>query len=175
MKINELVLYNEPGSVEGHIPFIMPESVKKVTQINGIFAGIKNAALPVITLWNTDPTKNDQDLIMIGAAHLDKLDNGFSTIQTPTIKKEYRGKGYGIVFYTYVLDVLKKNIQSDTIQTPGSAMIWSLLARNPKYAVYGLTEAGKKIPVIADGMRLYVGDQTVYDSPDINILQCIRK
>lgn len=175
MKINELVLYNEPGSVEGRFPFVLPDTLKQVVKMNGVYVGVKKMTMPLVSIWNNDPLKNEENLVQIGAAHLDKQKNGFTMIQVPTVKPEFRGKGYGILFYEYSLDVLNLKIQSDDIQTPGSALIWSLLARNPKYKVYGVDKKNKEVPVIPDGKRLFVGDKTVYDNPDIVVLRCIKK
>jgi hypothetical protein len=142
--------------------------------MNGVYVGIRPATMPVLTIWKNNPSI-DKDSKLLGTANLNNLSNGFSSIANPTVTNGERGKGYGLLFYKYVLDVMKKNLQSDDIQSPGSALMWAYLARDPKYKVYGVDAYGKSIPVIVDGKRLYSGDVTVYDDQNVIYLRCVRK
>ena len=108
----------------------------------------------------------------IGRASVHKtLENGYVTIVDPTIKKEFRGRGYGVLIYEYVLNVLKYGVMSMHQQTPGSAAIWNKLAENPKYMVFGKVTKNKTTKIVpiafSDQGRAFAVDSS--ESPVYNI------
>jgi len=188
MKIAEILeMRMHTGSaVNKHFPDIRPEEVSKLDSKNGLYIGLFNdQTTPMkITIWNKNPRLIKEFIVnsigpqkhLVGYATLMKAGGKFWNVAGPLLRNDYRGKGHGILFYEYALNELYLRLESHTTHSPGSAMIWATLAKNPKYKVVGVDlETDEEIPLTVDGMRLFYGDVTVYDSVKINALRCYRR
>lgn len=112
---------------------------------------------------------------IIGLANIEiprALHGRYWTINTPRIKPAYRGKGLGILFYEYAIKHKKMNIVSHDQQTPGSKMIWSVLAQKPDYQVVARDWSEQEYPVLVQGGDILAHGESVYANDQIEFLVC---
>jgi GNAT superfamily N-acetyltransferase len=142
--------------------------LKQVWETDGFTVGLiyrkvrgKHTYIPNIVVYDHGEVIGRSKMIRHG---------GFITLNYPLLRKDYRGRGLGYLFYKYVLDHMKAPLRADSEQSPGSASNWNRLARDPEYLVYARVRSGRRIEQIVvnpgDHGRPTIPGPALYDADD---------